>query len=396
MATMKEQYDLAMETLIRPVQYTSDDLKRYIDLHLKQWASSFRQINASSWIIFNKAILTQLPLSKTDEEPNDYVDRNEGFIYRIRELGDDEARPAKTTRIPDKGPVRPNYRAWEPLYVEYNVGSTGCLKFVPAKADATHVNHHALEHENIEYVSKQGPKHFRVPRVVYHIEFEGKYSILTERVGTPVLDRPIPFRFLTRLLSQIAEAVAEMARWEAPSIQSVNGKDVQWWIFEHVILDIFAEGKRASNYLQEYLGGKGFTLSPCGFLNGHTGLRDVGLDEDFNLVGFNNWGQCAFVPKGYIMPFVLYNMDAFGPPVDPKVLPALTQALWRTGMASMTCKMIKGGLSDETESFSTLLSEQIAIRARHQEREKLGLPWRRGWLFPDNDPDYRPEIYDAE
>lgn len=387
---IKKQYDRTVETLITPVRCNFPDPSR-------QWRSSFRQIDSSSWIIFNKAILTQLPLGQTKEGPNDYVDHKEGFIYRIRELGDDEARPATTTGIPNTGPVRPNPLAWRPMYLEYRVGSTGCLKFMPAKADANHVNHHALEHENIEFAAEQGPKHFRVPRVVYHIEAEGKYSILTERVGTPVLDRPIPTKFLMRLWGQVAKAVAEMAQWEAPSVQGVNGKDIQWRIVEHVVWTAFSTGRRASDCAQEYLAGKGFTMSPCGFLNGDTGLGDVGLDQDFNLVGFNTWRECAFVPKGYIMPFVLYSMDFVAPREHPLELPSLKDGLRRVGTACITSKMIEEGLPDETGSFYEVLLEEKALGATYRQRWENGMPGHKAlWMFPDNDPDYRPEIYDEE
>lgn len=393
MLTIEEQRERASMALIRPVP-SSDNFKWHFNHALERWDPSFRKINASSWIIFDKAILTQLPLRETKEESNDYVDRNEGFIYRIRELGDDEARPTTTTSIPDRGPVRPRHAIHPGQYFEYLIGSSGSLKFMPAKADAKHVNHHAWEHENIEYAAKQGPKHFRIPRVIYHTELEGKYSILTERVGTSVFDRPMPVKFLKRLLGQITKAVGEMARWEAPLVQGVKGKGIQWWIFEHVIDTIYSEGHRASDRVQDYLASKGFNMSPCGFLNGHIGLGDVGLDQDFNLVGFNTWMECAFVPKGYIASYVLDRIDYVSRSGDPVwELPSLLKAERRQGAASLFLNLISQGLPNEIECFDKVIDDENAIRATHKERLERKVPWKRGFIFPDEDPDFRPEIF---
>ncbi|EEU45633.1 uncharacterized protein NECHADRAFT_80729 [Fusarium vanettenii 77-13-4] len=393
MLTMERHLERLFMDLIEP-KPMSGNFKWHFDFGLKRWDSSFRQINASSWLIFNKAILTQLPLEETKEEPNDYVDRKEGFIYRIRELGDDEARPNTTTSIPDQGPVRPRRAVYPGLYFEYLIGSAGSLKFMPAKADAEHVNHHAREHENIEYAAQQGPKHFRIPRVIYHAEFEYKYAILTERVGTSVFDEPMPAKFLKRLLGQIAKAVGEMAKWEAPLVQGVKGKDIQWWMFEHVISTIYSNGHRASDRVQEYLAGKGFNMSPCGFLNGHIGLGDVGLDQDFNLVGFNTWMDCAFVPKGYIASYVLDRIDYVSRPGDPQwELPTLLEASQRQGYASLFLNLVSQGLPNEIECFDKVLNDEHAIRARHLERRQRKLPWTKGFMFPENDPDFRPETF---
>ncbi|KAL2686960.1 hypothetical protein Neosp_004507 [[Neocosmospora] mangrovei] len=396
MLTMEEQLERASMALITPFQWHWDGNFEWLhDLDLKNWDSSFRQINASSWIIFDKAILTQLPLKETKEEPNDYVDRKEGFIYRIRELGDDEARPNTTTSIPDQGPVRPDHHAVHPgQYFEYLIGSAGSLKFMPAKADAEHVNHHAWEHENIEYAAKQGPKHFRIPRVIYHTEFEYKYAILTERVGTSLFDKPMPAKFLKRLLGQITKAVGEMSRWEAPLVQGVKGKDIQGWIFHHVIDNIYSEGHRASDRVQEYLAGKGFNMSPCGFLNGNIRLGDVGLDQDFNLVGFNTWTDCAFVPKGYIASYVLDRTDYVSRPGDPaRELPELLEASQRQGYASLFLNLVSQGLPNEIECFDKVLNDEHAIRARQSERRQRKLPWTKGFIFPENDPQFRPETF---
>ncbi|RMJ14227.1 hypothetical protein BHE90_003304 [Fusarium euwallaceae] len=398
MLSLDEQRERVSMTLIKPVPPTVVDFQEHLDFGLKRWGPSFRKINASSWIIFGKIILTQLPLGETKEEPNDYVDHEEGFIYRIRELRDGEARPTKTTSIPNDGPVRPRRALHNGLAVEYLIGSTGSLKFMPAKADTEHVNHHAWEHENIEYVEKQGPKHFRIPRVLYHTEFEGKYVILTERVGTSVFDRPIPVKFLGRVLDQIAKAVSEMARWEAPSVQGVNGKDVQFYIFEHVIQDVFHKGKRASGYAHKYFAEKGFNMSPCGFLNGHIGLGDVGLDQDFNLVGFNNWDECAFVPKGYITSYVLDRIDHVSRPGDLKwEMSTLVKARQRQGFASLFMNLVSQGLPNEIECFKNVLNDQDAFWARHRERWELNLPHgEMGFIFPDNNPHFRPEVFPKE
>lgn len=394
MLTLEEQRERALNALIRPMP-ASDNFEWHFQSNMKRWDPSFRQINASSWIIFNKAILTQLPLGETKEEPNDYVDHKEGFIYRIRELRDDEARPTKTTSIPRQGPVRPRHTFCNGLYFEYLIGSSGSLKFMPAKADPGHVNHHAWEHENIEYVASQGPKHFRIPRVLYHTAFEGKYSIFTERVGTSVFDRPIPVKFLDRLLAQICKAVGEMARWEAPSVQGVNGKDTQWWTFEWVIKTIYSEGHRTSDRVHDYLAAKGFNMSPCGFLNGHIELADVGLDQDFNLVGFNTWSECTFVPKGYITSYVLNTMDHFSRPGGHLAynLPAFVDAERRQAAASLFMNLFSQGLPNEIECFKRVLEDERALRETHKERHDLKAPWVRGFIHPDNDPDFRPEIF---
>ncbi|RSL82076.1 hypothetical protein CEP51_005390 [Fusarium floridanum] len=398
MLTREEQYEKASVALIRPLPPSADPFEPYFKFFLKRWDTSFRQINASSWLIFGKAILTQLPLTETKEEPNDYVDHEEGFIYRIRELSEGEARPTKTTSIPGQGPVRPRRALYQGMYFEYLIGSAGSLKFMPFKADAQHVNHHAWEHENIEYVAKQGPKHFRIPRVLYHAEFGGKYAILTERVGTSVFDRPIPAKFLGRVLGQIAKAVGEMARWEAPSVQGVNGKDIQNFIFENVPQPIFPKGQRASGFAEKYLAKKGFNISPCGFLNGHIKLSDIGLDQDFNLVGFNTWCECAFVPKGFITSYAMNRADYVSRPRRYEwEMPTIFEGLKRQGSARMFLNLLGQGLPDEIECFDEILLDENAFRATHRERWELKLPHgEMGFIFPDNNPHFRPEVFPGE
>ncbi|KAJ4314510.1 hypothetical protein N0V84_008851 [Fusarium piperis] len=392
----EQQYEKASNVLIGPA--LSDDSDGHFDFNFRRWDSSFRQVNATEWLIFDKIKLTQLPLENEEQEDGDYVDHKEGFIYRIKELEDHEERPTNTTSIPLEGPVRPRRAISYSMNFCYLIGSSGSLNFMPAKADENHPNHHAWAHENIEYVEKKGPEHFRTPRVIYHTEFEGKYAIMTETFGTPILERPFPVKFLNRLLDQIAKAVGEMAQWEESEVQGVGKKDIQWYMFEWVPSTIFVKGKRASGYVQKYLKKKGFDMEPCGFLNAHMRLCDISLDEDYNLVGFDNWMECAFVPKGYITSYVLDRVDHTAPPCDLKWdLRELILGLRRQGTARLTKSLANEGLPNQSECFMEVLLDDNALRATYMQHWQLCIPrWSTSFLFPDNNRHFRPEVFPNE
>ncbi|KAM0435851.1 hypothetical protein ACHAPT_002742 [Fusarium lateritium] len=93
-----------------------------------------------------------------------------------------------------------------------------------------------------------------------------------------------PGKFTRRFLGRSEEAVADMASRKAPSVQGANGTDVYKRIFEHIINSVFPlkEGQKASRQ-------DGLTMSACGFVNGEVGLMQMVLDEDLNIVGFNDW-----------------------------------------------------------------------------------------------------------
>lgn len=75
--------------------------KEVRELAEARWGSAVQRIDDSSWLILNKAILSRLPLDEAGpEQPNDYVDKEKRCIFRVRELGDEEDRPA-AERIAD-------------------------------------------------------------------------------------------------------------------------------------------------------------------------------------------------------------------------------------------------------------------------------------------------------
>ncbi|KAM5341937.1 hypothetical protein ACJ41O_014968 [Fusarium nematophilum] len=365
----------------------------HISYFKERFGASFQQIDDSSWIIFNKAILKRLLLSETEPLASDYVDEADGCLYRVQELEDHEERPRQTTMIPDDGPVRPEYRIWRPDHVEYSIGSAGRLKISTARSPNT-----AREHENLAYAASKNPS-FRTPRALYHADDgDGRYAILVEAVGhrlhDPARPFPKPSDYL-RLRDRIMDALAEMAGWEAPKFGGVGGKDVTFLpFFSHLPAAAWEDAltkeevgkarehrgilpddcpssslapKPVRSYcdcIEEFLGDQGFDMSRFAFLNAEMDDRSIAVDKDNNFLGFNDWGHCAFVPRGYIIPHTnvvcWYFFLGKGTVVD------LNNA------AIVGIGLSKRGLLEEIRFFNA------CVQARN--RETLGFlasrPWR--------------------
>ena len=119
------------------------------------------------------------------------------------------------------------------------------------------------------------------------------------------------------LRERLQDAVAEMAGWEGPSLSGVNGKDVTFEGFQFVYSDCYVRGMATKNSLEQYFDRKGFNVSRFSFFNAEMTGLDIALDENLSFPGFNNWGHCAFVPSGYIMPYFLLRCEYISNPSPP-------------------------------------------------------------------------------
>ena len=159
----------------------------------------------------------------------------------------------------------------------------------------------------------------------------------------------------------------------------MNGKDVTFKGFQFVHSDCFVRGMATKRSLEQYFDRKGFNISQSSFSNAEMTGLDVALDENWNFAGFNNWGHCAFVSSGYIMPYFLMKGEYLTPPLHRIFPESFVTPLLHLAGGVQAVGLSRRGLPDNFDAFMQILSD---YRAETKMNEGSGRKAER-WMWPD-------------
>lgn len=153
------------------------------------------------------------------------------------------------------------------------------------------------EHVTLEFLHGKKPLDFRIPNVLYHGEWDGRYYIIVSRVpgrtlaeAWPTMDEELRQHYVHR----VAELCENLAEWKGEAICGVDGGQLtELYLRKGKGLD--------PEILEENCIGIGMDVSSLVFYHCDLGPGNIIVEPDNNRgIGIIDWETAGYVPREWV------------------------------------------------------------------------------------------------
>jgi serine/threonine protein kinase len=243
---------------------------------------SIREVNASTWLIGDKIILSRQALSSSGPS---WGDEYYSF-YTVSDVSS----PPPSKPLPANSDIRKIYDAGDVAAVWF-IGDAVCkIKIVEPNS--------TREHVTLGFLRNQASISFAVPKVYYHAEYDGRYYIIISRISGETLAAAWPnLDEVTkqRCVGRIAQICNELSVWTGESICGVDGR---------YLSDQYLTKGKPPNISPQHLLGTckkvGMDCSKLVFYHCDLGPGNIILNAAQEICGIIDWEVAGFVPIEWI------------------------------------------------------------------------------------------------
>lgn len=158
-----------------------------------------------------------------------------------------------------------------------------------------------LEHVTLKFVQNQ-TRHFQIPQVHHHQEYEGRYYIILSRVSGTTLMEAWPTMCeedKAFCVARVADICTQMATWTSPTVipPTVSGVD------GNNLADLylaFKDNNLQPEKLQKNLLEMGVDCSKLVFYHCDMGPGNILVDLENRTIAIIDWESAGWVPKEWI------------------------------------------------------------------------------------------------
>jgi hypothetical protein len=322
----------------------------------RSWHGVVRKISSNVWIADGKLIVT---FTRSIPRSGAYLaDLGFSGFWSFRDVRSTDELPTSTPlTTPDMIAMNTD-ATYDGDHGYWRVGSVAVIKI--KHFEPGYWLERTREHTTINYVRQQSPS-FAVPEVIHHLEYEGGYILVTTRLGEQASPHRLNASLEARmnLQRQIVDAIVEMAAWKGTAVAGVDGGDHPDWA---LFVGLQRDHKSGPAVLQDL----GVDCTEPVFYNGQIDHLGVVVNDRYELVGFQDWDECGFVPRAWIIFRTIEVPNGLTPVLSN--LAVFSNVIRRTGLVSMCLELRDRGFPNEVHKFEPYMR---AIEERVAKSEKL-------------------------
>ncbi|KAK4220620.1 kinase-like domain-containing protein [Podospora fimiseda] len=248
---------------------------------------SIQAIDGTSWLIGEKILLSRQPSPPTNPNQPSWSDGRGAFFVLSNApspLPQFEAHSADSTELPRVYAAGDQSAVWR-------AGEA----FIKAQ-NLTHPKR-TREHTTLEFLQSKELFDFKIPHVLYHGEWDGRYYMIVSRVpgqtlteAWPTMDEELRQYYVHR----VADLCAKMAEWKGEAICGVDGGQ---------LTELYlSKGKGVDpEILKENCVGMGMDVSCLVFYHCDLGPGNILVEPDNNRgIGIIDWETAGYVPREWV------------------------------------------------------------------------------------------------
>ncbi|KAH6640174.1 kinase-like domain-containing protein [Chaetomium tenue] len=251
---------------------------------------SIQVINATTWLIGQNILLSRQATPHPNPGQASWSDGSGAYFV----LSDVPPPPGPSPQSQPHPPDSPNLPR---VYAAGDQSAVWCAGEAFIKIQNLTDPEATREHVTLEFLEGKKPLDFKIPTVLYHGEWDGRYYLIASRVPGKTLSEAWPTmgeelrRYYVHRVSDLCE---KMAEWEGKQISGVDGGQL-------TELYLRKDKSLVPDILRENCIGIGMDVSSLVFYHCDLGPGNILVEPDDNRgMGIIDWDVAGYVPREWI------------------------------------------------------------------------------------------------